>query len=567
MMPRRRQIGTALALLRLFPAYLAFAIFKHALALPRLARLAWRQPRGGTNADRRTRAIARVVRMRQLVPIADGDCLQKSLLLYRELSREGADPVLLVGFRSVDGMVQGHAWVEVDGKAIADDAEDGGPFTPALRFGSGGHIISAKTGTPDASANDSRGRTGVAGSERNVLFAAVLMCFVFVAIRAWTMGGPPVVMSYLSMFSCFGYAGIICPLLYASSWRRRAILIAVTGGVAALAAVILAAAGMATPVNLAKSLLLSAGAVGAGAYLRPVLRAGTRDRGAALAAARDAAILPLAIVQVTFFLWPQIAINPVYDAYVLAFEQLMGLHFEREIVGFYRWTHPASALATGAYLALPVGLAMVALTQPSSARKSRVLVAFLATGAVGFLLYYICPAVGPTQAFSTLYPVPLPVLSLHEIVPIWTPGHVPRNGMPSLHAVWIVLILLNMRHMGRAWRAALVLFGVLNLGAAVGRYEHWLLDLVVSVPMASALQLAFVGGGTLSPVSRWGRAGVCGVLTVGWLTALRTGALVTMPEWTAWAAVFLTLGTIGFAASRDAGRAPLPQQGTAPAAG
>jgi len=567
MTPRRQPLGTALALLRLVPAYLTFAVLKHVLALPRLARFAWRQPGEKANEDRRRRAVARVIRMRQLVPIADGDCLQKSLLLYRELSYEGADPVLVVGFRTTGRAVQGHAWVEVEGAAVADDGHDGEPFVPAVRFGREGRIV-AGHGRQNARAGLATAGARTRGSARGVLFAAVLVSFVFVVARSALLGGPPVVMSYLSMFSCFGYAGMIGPLFYQGSPRARAVLLAATGAVAMIAAAGLAAAELAAPVNLAKALLVSAGAVGVGVYLRAVMHAPAGDeRRAALSAARDAAILPVAIVQVTFFLWPQIAINPVYDAHILAFERLIGFDMERSVVASYRWIHPVSALATGAYLALPVGLSMVALTQPSSEGKTRVLLALLATGAVGFLLYYICPAVGPTQAFSTLYPDPLPRLSPHEIAPIWTPGRVPRNGMPSLHGVWIVLILLNMRHLGRAWRTALLTFGVLNVWSAVGRYEHWLLDLVISVPMAAALQLMFEGGGRRSPVLRWVFASTCGALTVGWLVGLRTGALVHLPAWAAWAGIILTLATIGLLASRAVAPVPRRQQDRAPAAG
>ena len=144
MKPARRSFGKALTVLRLLVTYLIFAVLKYLLPLPRLVRLAWQRPRGNADPHRQARAIACVVRMRQLTPIADGDCLQKSLLLYRELSREGADPMLVVGFRKSDLTVEGHAWVEVAGNGVADGGGDSGaPFVPAIRFGRRGRVVTS----------------------------------------------------------------------------------------------------------------------------------------------------------------------------------------------------------------------------------------------------------------------------------------------------------------------------------------------------------------------------------------------------------------------------------------
>ena len=72
---------------------------------------------------------------------AEEDCLQSSLILYRELSALGADPKLAVGFRRLDDRVEGHAWVFVDGRVIPGEIYQQ-PFAPALHFGRGGVVVS-----------------------------------------------------------------------------------------------------------------------------------------------------------------------------------------------------------------------------------------------------------------------------------------------------------------------------------------------------------------------------------------------------------------------------------------
>jgi hypothetical protein len=85
--------------------------------------------------------VARVLRASALLGLPDRDCLQRSLLLYRELSRTGADPSLVVGLRQREGTVEGHAWVTSRNQVIAESPEALASFTPALVFGRHGHAV------------------------------------------------------------------------------------------------------------------------------------------------------------------------------------------------------------------------------------------------------------------------------------------------------------------------------------------------------------------------------------------------------------------------------------------
>ena len=134
-----RRIRTGGTIGRLLPIYAKYAVLKRVVPLPRLAKRAWQQPRVPRDLVAERQIIAAVGRLRQWVG-RDADCLQSSLVLYRELSRLGADPVLAVGFRRQLNGVEGHAWVSVDGRPLLEGMPEN-PFSAALHFGHGGTLM------------------------------------------------------------------------------------------------------------------------------------------------------------------------------------------------------------------------------------------------------------------------------------------------------------------------------------------------------------------------------------------------------------------------------------------
>jgi len=136
----RQRTETGLALARLIPAYVAFGLLKHVVPIASLARFAWRETMVAQREDSQVRAVARVVKVRTLLRRWDRDCVQTSLLMYRELSRVGADPMLAIGFRRSKKRLEGHAWVIVGGVAVADTAPSNAEFTPACFFGRCGAV-------------------------------------------------------------------------------------------------------------------------------------------------------------------------------------------------------------------------------------------------------------------------------------------------------------------------------------------------------------------------------------------------------------------------------------------
>jgi hypothetical protein len=135
------RLRSGLALAQLLPTYVLFGVLKHIVPLRWLVRRAWCPPTGARDRARERRLAMRVLRLSQRMGLPDRDCLQRSLLLYRVLSRAGADPKLVVGFQRVNSRVLGHAWVTVDGRPVFEPEADLLRFMPALTFGVHGTLL------------------------------------------------------------------------------------------------------------------------------------------------------------------------------------------------------------------------------------------------------------------------------------------------------------------------------------------------------------------------------------------------------------------------------------------
>src|SRR5437868_4286960 len=142
MTPRvSNQIRTVLDGCRIVPAYLLLGVLKHLVPLRSLAKWTWCETTGPRDRVAERRLTANVLRLSKLLRIADRDCLQRSLLLYRFLCAAGADPELVVGLHEQDGKIIGHAWVLVDGKGLVEPESDLVLFSPVFRFGARGELL------------------------------------------------------------------------------------------------------------------------------------------------------------------------------------------------------------------------------------------------------------------------------------------------------------------------------------------------------------------------------------------------------------------------------------------
>jgi len=180
------------------------------------------------------------------------------------------------------------------------------------------------------------------------------------------------------------------------------------------------------------------------------------------------------------------------------------------------------------YLSLPFAMAVVCACRiPVAARRVswHMLTVLSLAGVAGWLLYNVVPGTGPIYAFARDFPwnsVAYKDLSKFALEKMSIPLGIPRNGMPSLHVGWLILLCWNGRGFPKVLRAALVLYLCLTVVATLGTGQHYLVDLVVSMPFALAVQAA--ASYTLPNKSRHITALVAGLgLTLAWLLLVRFG--------------------------------------------
>jgi hypothetical protein len=176
------------------------------------------------------------------------------------------------------------------------------------------------------------------------------------------------------------------------------------------------------------------------------------------------------------------------------------------------------------YCALPFAVLFLFANLRATARTRWLLLAhFTLIGIVGRFCYSAVPAMGPIYQFPAQFPGNAPaVASLTMELVHLPPG--ARNAMPSLHAAW-VLMLSWWTYRQRRWvRVAAGLFLFLTLLATLGLGEHYLIDLIVAVPVALASCAVIT---PLLPGNRmpWVALGVGLGLSIFWFVLFRSPML------------------------------------------
>lgn len=89
-----------------------------------------RYPRGGTPAVV-AGVVTPVARVARRLPLRS-PCLVRSVSAQAMLARRGVPSDLRIGVRPAEGMLEAHAWLEVDGVVVNDRADIGGSFAAFL---------------------------------------------------------------------------------------------------------------------------------------------------------------------------------------------------------------------------------------------------------------------------------------------------------------------------------------------------------------------------------------------------------------------------------------------------
>jgi predicted membrane-bound spermidine synthase len=236
------------------------------------------------------------------------------------------------------------------------------------------------------------------------------------------------------------------------------------------------------------------------------------------------------------------ALHPLtYDAIAMSIDATLGFHPSiavAAVINNWPWALLAVSLAYGS---LPFGCAALYGLQLSRPRRAPVsiLLVFSVSGAAALFLYHVCPIAGPRYAFGAQYFV-------------WSPGAVesvstlvapaPRNGMPSMHLGWALLLWMNAMFMERWVRALFAVFAALTGLATLALGEHYLVDLVAAVPWVVAVQAACALGLGWGSRARVRALAVGMALTLAWIVAVRYGVRLfeAVPGLT-WAAIVATI--------------------------
>jgi hypothetical protein len=178
------------------------------------------------------------------------------------------------------------------------------------------------------------------------------------------------------------------------------------------------------------------------------------------------------------------------------------------------------------YVAPPPSLVFVYALQTRAWRPPPVDAAtvLLAVFVAGYSLYYVFPVCGPKAAFPNAFPQAPPPLDGLLGTQLQIPGEDAwPNGMPSLHIASVVLAYWQARPYGIWARLAAGVFLVGTFLATLGMGEHYLVDLVVGLPLSLAVYAICMPA--RPPYRRQRRAAIVSgaMLLVFWYTLLFCG--------------------------------------------
>jgi predicted membrane-bound spermidine synthase len=268
-----------------------------------------------------------------------------------------------------------------------------------------------------------------------------------------------------------------------------------------------------------------------------------RAKGTALLAAST--ILLVYVLSIEAYLLLVGRLHPqTYDFIAYIIDGTYGFQPSETVAVVMRHLLGDTGLLSFAYRALPYAFPVLfAMQLRANARVPVNLYTMLVTSALTVLaLYQLCPIAGPFYAFGIDFPHSLPDAAQLPQAPTVVPVLTARNGMPSMHLGWSLLLWMNAGYLGGWARAGYALLLGLTVLATLGLGEHYLIDLVAGVPAAVALQALCTRVLPWdSPERRHAVLGGAGLVAF-WIIAVRYGlqAFLLVPG-LAWLA---TIGTL-----------------------
>jgi len=211
-----------------------------------------------------------------------------------------------------------------------------------------------------------------------------------------------------------------------------------------------------------------------------------------------------------------------YDAYAFHFESTLG--FQPSVV-LARGLMPnpwIEEVLLASYNVLPLGFAVMIGAQIARPRRPAVslLAGLIVSMAIGVIGYHFLPVAGP-RYLNNGFPDAVPGADHIPLEALLLPPS-PRNGMPSMHFAWAVLLWLTARQLGNRWLSGFFsILLALTFVATMAVGEHYMIDLVAAVPVVIATVAIVAGTVPWSDPARRNAAVGAFAIWLAWIVALR----------------------------------------------
>jgi spermidine synthase len=340
-----------------------------------------------------------------------------------------------------------------------------------------------------------------------------------------------------------GEFAVVFSILYLCSRPpRREITIAGAGGVL-MAGIFLALRPQETarPVSDMVYLLIGAFALSVLAMLVARVRRAPDQRPLALTLVAAFALVLIYDTFVVSLLGFTAALHPrTYDAIAFNLDATLGFYPAILISRIVHGWPPLLTVVTTVYDYLPYAFAVVyglQLARPERAPVS-LLLAYTVSGAIAIFLYHACPIAGPRYAFGDNFFASWPGTPANDLLAV---PPAPRNGMPSMHFAWALLMWMHASFIGRAAGAFFAVLAGLMFLATLGLGQHYLVDLAASPPAIVAIQALCATGLGWASRERLRALAAGGLITLAWILAVRYGiALFEAVPGLTWVAIAAT---------------------------
>lgn len=166
-------------------------------------------------------------------------------------------------------------------------------------------------------------------------------------------------------------------------------------------------------------------------------------------------------------------------------------------------------------------LAQIIVFKHSEGTLCQPLLMYALLGAFGTTLYYYFPIVGVSAFCGDAFPWGAPPVPRDPIALVSAPLDLPRNGMPSLHLSWILAAYWGVCYIKPLYKYVAGVLLWLTIIATFPFGAHYVIDLVIAVPMCLACYAASLGRRTANRTWQITSFIFGSVATLAWLTAMR----------------------------------------------